>query len=165
MENPKAKEVTRAKKTRVALKRIYPNKLDHRKVNLKEMQTDLHRKEGIVKFNIPDFTLLAAVPPDSLNGRVVIFHFPTHTVLELLEAQSPLLPSISPRYEWERINKYGEIDRFVFIVHRYVSDNLATVFEEAKDWYIHILDSFEESEDAMDELPSTWDKHSDDLPN
>lgn len=124
----------------------------------------IERKET-VRFDIPDFTLLAEVPTNSLNGRVVIFHFPTHTILELVQARSPLLQSISPRYEWERINKYGEIDKFVFIVHRYVSDNLATVFEQAKEWYESILDSFEESNDAMDEFLTTWDKHSDDLPN
>ena len=118
-----------------------------------------------MRFDIPDFTLLAEVPSNSLNGRVVIFHFPTHTILELLEARSPLLESISPRYEWERINKYGEIDKFVLIVHRYVSDNLTTVFEQAKEWYESILDSFDESKDTMDEFISTWDKPSDDLPN
>ncbi len=118
-----------------------------------------------MRFDIPDFTLLAEVPARSLNGRVVIFHFPTHTILELLEAQSPLLLSVSPRYEWERINKYGEIDKFVFIVHRYVSDDLMTVFEQAKEWYGSILDSVEENNDAADEFLTTWEKHTDDLPN
>lgn len=118
-----------------------------------------------MKFNIPDFTLLAEVASNSLAGRVVIFHFPTHTILELIEVRTPLLQTISPRYEWERINKYGEIDKFMFIVHRYVTDDLATVFEQAKEWYSSILDLFEASNDPMDEFLTAWEKHSHDLPN
>lgn len=130
------------------------------------MQTALHRKKGLVmKFNIPDFTLLAEVASNSLAGRVVIFHFPTHTILELIEVRTPLLQTISPRYEWERINRYGEIDHFMFIVHRYVTDDLSTVFEQAKEWYTTILDLFEANNDPMDEFLTAWEKHSHDLPN
>jgi len=120
-----------------------------------------------VRFTIPDFTLLTDVTPESvmLAGRVVIFHFPTHTILELLEAHNPLLRTIRPRYEWERVNKYGDIDQFAFIVHRYVTDDLTKVFEEAKLWYEGILDSFDAHEDASDEGLDIWAKHPDDLPN
>src|SRR5690606_39347654 len=79
-----------------------------------------------MRLEIPDFCLLTEVMPGkaSLRGRVVIFHFPTHTVLELVRSGNPLLESISPRYEWDRVNKYGEIDKLTFIVHRYVTDEL-----------------------------------------
>jgi len=121
----------------------------------------------LVRFTIPDFTLLTELAPRATNlaGRVVIFHFPTHTILELLEAHNPLLRTISPRYEWERVNKYGEIEQFAFIVHRYVTDDLTKVFEQAETWYEGVLDSFDEHQDTMDNLLDIWEKRSDDLPN
>jgi len=121
----------------------------------------------LLRFTIPDFTLLTELAPKAANlaGRVVIFHFPTHTILELLEAHNPLLRTISPRYEWERVNKYGEIERFAFIVHRYVTDDLMKVFEQAKAWYEGVLDLFDEHEDTMDNFLGVWEKRSDDLPN
>jgi len=120
-----------------------------------------------VRFTIPDFTLLTELAPKaaSLAGRVIIFHFPTHTILELLEAPNPILRTISPRYEWERVNKYGEIEQFAFIVHRYVTDDLNKVFEQAKAWYEGVLNSFDEQHDAIDDFLDVWERRSDDLPN
>lgn len=131
-------------------------------------KNSLQRKEDmLVRFTIPDFTLLTEMAPKAITlaGRVVIFHFPTHTILELLEAHNPLLHTITPRYEWERVNKYGEIEQFAFIVHRYVTDDLSKVFEQAKRWYAGILDSFDERQDEADEFLDVWEKRSDDLPN
>ncbi len=120
-----------------------------------------------MRFEIPDFSLLTEVMPGkaSLRGRVVIFHFPTHTVLELVRAGNPLLESINPRYDWERVNKYGEIDKLTFIVHRYVTDELTAVFEQAKDWYQDVMDWLEISDDALQHFLKDWENHSDDLPN
>jgi len=120
-----------------------------------------------MRFEIPDFTILSDIKPGtvSLKGRVVIFHYPTHTILELLQSEDPILKTISPRYEWERINKYGEIDRFTFIVHRYITDNLMDVFESAAAWYQHIMDWLDMSEDALDDFLGEWKPGSDDLPN
>lgn len=131
-------------------------------------KSSLQRKEDMpVRFTIPDFTLLTELTPNtiSLAGRVVIFHFPTHTILELLEAHNPLLRTISPRYEWERVNKYGEIEQFAFVVHRYITDDLSKVFEQAKTWYKGVLDSFDERNDTTDDFFDMWEKRSDDLPN
>ncbi|MBK1438443.1 hypothetical protein JHJ32_00460 [Parapedobacter sp. ISTM3] len=120
-----------------------------------------------MRFEIPDFSLLTELIPGvtSLKGRVVILHFPTHTVLELLHAEDPLSKTVSPCYEWERINKYGEIDKFTFIVHRYVTDDLTAVFEQAKEWYRNIIDWLDTSDDAFDRFLREWENHSDDLPN
>lgn len=120
-----------------------------------------------MRFEIPDFSLLTEVMPGkaSLRGRVVIFHFPTHTVLELVRAGNPLLESISPRYDWDRVNKYGEIDKLTFIVHRYATDELTTVFEQAKAWYLDAMDWLEIRDDALDHFLNDWENHSDDLPN
>ncbi|WP_449047808.1 hypothetical protein [Parapedobacter sp.] len=116
---------------------------------------------------IPDFSLLTEVTPGkaSLRGRVVIFHFPTHTVLELVRSGNPLLESIKPRYDWDRVNKYGEIDKLTFIVHRYVTDDLPEVFEKAKAWYQDAMEWLEISEDALEHFLKDWENHSDDLPN
>lgn len=123
--------------------------------------------ETPMRFELPDFSLLTEVMPGkaSLRGRVVIFHFPTHTVLELVRAGNPLLESISPRYDWDRMNKYGEIDKLTFIVHRYVTDELTTVVEQAKAWYQDAMDWLEIKDDALEHFLKDWDDHSDDLPN
>lgn len=120
-----------------------------------------------MRLEIPDFCLLTEVMPGkaSLRGRVVIFHFPTHTVLELVRSGNPLLESISPRYEWDRVNKYGEIDKLTFIVHRYVTDELTAVFEQAKAWYQDTLEWLEIRDDALEHFLNDWENHSDDLPN
>ncbi|MFC3199987.1 hypothetical protein ACFOET_20370 [Parapedobacter deserti] len=120
-----------------------------------------------MRFEIPNFSLLTDLMPGatSLKGRVVIFHFPTHTILELVRSEDPLLKTISPRYEWERVNKYGEIDKFTFIVHRYVTDDIASVFEQAKEWYQTVMDWLDTSDDALDHFLHDWENRSDDLPN
>jgi|GEM_PF-952693 len=143
---------------------MHPNKPVRRGLEKNSLQ---RKEDKLVRFTIPDFTLLTELTPKaiSLAGRVVIFHFPTHTILELLEAHNPLLRTISPRYEWERVNTYGEIERFAFIVHRYVTDDLSKVFEQATIWYKGVLDSFDERNDATDDFLDIWEKRSDDLPN
>jgi hypothetical protein len=120
-----------------------------------------------MRFDIPDFTLLAdvAIGEVSLKGRLVIFHYPTHTILELVQSDDPIIKAISPKYEWERINRYGDIDRFTFIVHRYVTDNIDDVFEKAKEWYQSVMDWMDTNDDALDAFLREWDNRSDDLPN
>lgn len=123
--------------------------------------------EVTMRFDIPDFTLLAdvAIGEVSLKGRLVIFHYPTHTILELVQSDDPIIKAISPKYEWERINRYGDIDRFTFIVHRYVTDNIDDVFEKAKEWYQSVMDWMDTNDDALDAFLREWDNRSDDLPN
>lgn len=123
--------------------------------------------EVTMRFDIPDFTLLADVATGevSLKGRLVIFHYPTHTILELVQSDDPIIKAISPKYEWERINRYGDIDRFTFIVHRYVTDNIDDVFEKAKEWYQSVMDWMDTNDDALDAFLREWDNRSDDLPN
>lgn len=120
-----------------------------------------------MRFDIPDFSLLTepTLVGSSLKGRVVIFHFPTHTILELVRLGDPLLETISPRYEWERINGYGERDKLAFIVHRYVTDDLNAVFQQAKEWYNNMLDWLDTNDDALDHFLYSWENHSDDPPN
>lgn len=119
-----------------------------------------------MRFDIPDFSLLTGLMPDtpSLKGRVVIFHFPTHTILELVKADDSVVNTIAPRYEWEWTNKYGEINRFVFIVHRYITDDLPDVFEKAREWYQNFLDWMDASDDVLNEFLN-WDPPANDLPN
>ncbi len=120
-----------------------------------------------MRVDIPDFSLLIEPTPMGavLKGRVVIFHFPTHTILELVPGGYPLLESISPRYEWKRINQYGEVDKLAFIVHRYVTDDLTEVFEQARAWYQHLLDWWDATDDTSAHPPFEWEKKPDDLPN
>lgn len=120
-----------------------------------------------MRFEIPDFTLLTALIPNnaSLKGRVVIFHFPTNTILELVESSNMLVNYVSPRYEWERINKYGEITNYTFFVHRFITDDLMDVFEKAKIWYQNMMDWMDDNNDSLDDFLNDRKKGSDDLPN
>jgi len=92
------------------------------------------------------------------------FNSPNGAFRELLDAGDPLLRTLNPRYDWERVNQYGEISKYTFIVHRYITENLTEVFEGAKAWYENILDWLDASNDALDFL-SPWEKRPDDLPN
>lgn len=120
-----------------------------------------------MRFDLPDFSILTEIVPVHmlLKGRVVILHFPTNTILELVQSANPLVKTISPRYDWERVDRHGEVEKLTFIVHRYVTDDLKSVFEQARDWYTSMMERLDLNHDEFDHFLLEWHSGPDDLPN
>lgn len=110
-----------------------------------------------MKYSIPDFSILTELIAGEipLHDRVVIFHWPSNTVLELLPADDGFIAKYDgPKFVWERPYPNGETAKAVFVIHRTIIDNpddLSKVIDEAKKWYGDYLDWRDTSDEALDD--------------
>lgn len=80
----------------------------------------------------------------NLEGRTVIQHNPSHTILEVIDLDEIEVLSLNSdvkKYTFEYLNIYGEVENHMFAVHFSLlkDDEIMGVFSKCADWYREYL--------------------------
>lgn len=107
--------------------------------------------------SLPEFVFLDANVHEGnlLEGRTVIEHIRSHTVLEVLGSElfSYHINENVPTFEFQYNNSFGVVEDMKFAVHFTLAgkEDLPEIFEKCREWYCNYCD-WEDNNMLMDEL-------------
>jgi len=101
----------------------------------------------LTTYSLPEFVFLDgnSHQGDSLEGRTVIQHIRTYTIIEVIAVDEVGLLGLKDNtktFEFEYINAFDTVERHVFALHFSLADDdeiLSQVFEKAAQWYCDYL--------------------------
>lgn len=99
-----------------------------------------------INYTLPEFAFLDgnSHEGDSLEGRTVLQHIRSYTILEVVDLSELSVHSFTqPTYELEFMNRFGLFEKHMFVLHFSlaheqglpVGDAMKEIFERCADWY------------------------------
>lgn len=103
-----------------------------------------------INYTLPEFAFLDgnSHEGDTLEGRTVIQHLLTHTVMEVVDLSELKVYSFSkPTFEFEYVNKFAVVEKHMLVLHFSVfhdigeidNEQLKDIFEKSAIWYCDYL--------------------------
>jgi hypothetical protein len=84
---------------------------------------------------------------DYLQGRTILLHLPSFTILEVIQANK--INDISdeiPIFQFQITNKFGHLESLQFYVHCTISNDLSRILWGSAIWYSNYLKGEESTE-------------------
>jgi len=101
----------------------------------------------ITNYTLPEFVFIDgnSHQGDSLEGRTVIVHIRSYTIIEVIALDEVVIADFSGSrtYKFSYLNKFGITEKHMFAVHyksSHVSDlDLNNIFMKTAEWYTNYL--------------------------
>lgn len=97
----------------------------------------------IIEYTLPEFVFLDGNSHlgDTLEGRTVIQHIRTNTVMEVIAQDEVIISDFSNSkcHHFNYLNNFGITEKHMLVVHFTFATDLPDVFQKTVDWYIAYL--------------------------
>ena len=97
----------------------------------------------VTEYTLPEFVFLDGNSHlgDTLEGRTVIQHIRTNTVMEVIAQDDVIISDFSNSqcHHFDYLNYFGITEKHILVVHFTFATNLPEVFSKTVDWYTAYL--------------------------